>query len=300
MTFRRWLGLMALVLLAGFLFGRVDRSVKPDPSVVMGEVDGEELPVHPSQFFESEWFFRGVYAVADKSFGGHPNIRGGVVPHHLYPSFILADFFKRLAVSPPKTLVILGPNHLERGEGKFLTGFYGWETPFGQVRTNRSIILELVDNNLAVIDENVLPLDHSVAGILPYVKYYLPDTKIVPILLSGFINEAEADQLADFLSAYISEDTVLVAAVDFSHYLNNPGAKKKDAITLTLMQQRRYREILSLNNHYLDSPAAMVTLLKTMDKIGAGQTEVLHQTNSGELQANDSIETTSYFSIVFY
>lgn len=258
------------------------------------------IKTHPSKFFEKQAFSEGVAFVKRNNPTEKTNIRGGVIPHHLFPGFIIADFFHRLKMQNPDTVILIGPNHYERGDSKVLTSVYGWNTPFGVVQSEDKIIRELTAKQVLKVDDHVLENDHAVAGIIPFIKYYLPATKVVPILLSGFMNEDETRFLASQLESYVNKDTVLVAAVDFSHYLVNKEAQEKDKVTLNVIKKYDYRQLFTLDNDYLDSPPAIAVLLLTMQKLGMTKMDILHHTNSGELQKDDYIETTSYFSIIFH
>lgn len=256
--------------------------------------------IHPVKFFEKDHFYAGVeYATRHNStFPYH--VRGGIIPHHLFPGFILADFFHRLSSQNPRTIIIIGPNHFERGNYPALTSSYSWETPFGIVKPNEETISSLVADSDISVDESVLPNDHAVAGILPFVNYYLPDTRVVPILLSGRMTEGEIRVLAENLLQYIDSDTVVIAPVDFSHYLNSRQAQEKDEVTLSIMRRFDYTTLFTLNNDYLDSPPSIAVLLLIMQKLGSENMDLLHHTNSGQMQKNDHIETTSYFSTAYY
>lgn len=80
---------------------------------------------------------------------------------------------------------------------------------------------KLIGKNLVNIDEGVLPNDHALSSLMPFIKYYMPDTKVVPILLSKKFSKEKPRVLADNLSKLVKKDIVLVASVDFSHYLTN-------------------------------------------------------------------------------
>lgn len=274
--------------------------VKTEPKNSLGVSDEGSIPTHPLKFFDKHTFYAGIKQSEkeDKSFANH--ISGGIIPHHLFPGFIITDFFSRLSKQKPRTIILIGPNHYERGDYQVLSSLYGWETPFGVVEPNEQVIQELVISKLIKIDEANLPKDHAVAGIMPFMKYYLPDTKVVPLLLSGFMAEDDIRTLSSSLSNYLNEDSILVAAVDFSHYLTNKQAQEKDKLTIELMNNFDHKRILSLNNEYLDSPPSIATLLMSMQALDATKMELLYHTNSGEMQNNNSIETTSYFSVAYY
>lgn len=245
-------------------------------------------------------FFLGIIPkkVADLPFDHQ--IRGGIVPHDLFASFIIADFFKRLSFQNPQTIILLGPNHFEKGNFLALTSRNGWETQFGIVSPDNSSINTLMSRNLVRIDEDTLTHDHAVSAIMPFIKLYLPQTKVVPILLSGRMTQNESELLADSLSSITTKETVLVASVDFSHYLTSKQAQKKDEITIQTIKNFNYKQLFSFNNDHLDSPPSIGTLLGAMQKLGTTTSDILHHTNSGDLQKNEFIQTTSHFSLIYY
>lgn len=257
-------------------------------------------PSHPNLFFDEKTFNEGVMQTAKANRLSNYHISGGVIPHHLFPGFILTDFFNRLTIQKPKTIILIGPNHYEKGSFKVLTSLYSWDTPFGKVEPEESIINKFVDGDIVRADEEVLPNDHAVAGMMPFIRYYLPNTRVVPILISGFATQKEVEILAGNLKNVINKDTVLVAPVDFSHYLTSEQAKQKDKLTLEILKSYDYRQLFTLNNDYIDSPPAVATLLMVMQMLGTTKMDLLYHTNSGEIQRDNYIETTSYFSIAYH
>lgn len=253
---------------------------------------------HKVAFLDTESFNKGINKTKNLPFDHQVN--GGIVPHDLFASFIIADFFKRLSFQNPKTIILLGPNHFEKGNFLALTSLYGWETPFGIVRPDNSSINTLMSRNLVRIDEDTLPHDHAVSAIMPFIKFYLPQAKVVPILLSGKMTQNESELLADGLSSILTKETVLVASVDFSHYLLSKEAQKKDETTIQAIKNFNYKQLYLFNNDYLDSPPSIGTLLGAMQKLKTTGSEVLYHTNSGDLQKNEFIQTTSYFSLAYY
>ncbi len=259
----------------------------------------EKVGVHPLLFYDSKTFTKGV-ELAEKITKSSYKIVGGITPHHLEVSFILNDFYKRLSFQKPTTIILLGPNHYERGHFKALTSLFSWTTPYGIVEADNAVINTLVFKNLVRVDENTLPNDHAVAGSMSFIKYYIPQAKVVPILLSGTMTEKESSILADNLKEFIKFGAVIVAPVDFSHYLNNKQAQEKDKITFQVKKDFDFRQLFSFNNDYLDSPPAIGTILMVMQRIGITKMELLYHSNSGEIQKNDYIKTTSYFEIAYY
>lgn len=275
-------------------------------SIIVSAVSNEQ-PKHPLVFFDQKTFFEGIEKakkINKQSFSSNKSaaykITGGIIPHDLDVGFVLADFFNRLSWQKPATIILLGPNHYEKGNFKALTSLYGWDTPYGVVKPDEFIINSLVNHNLIHVDEQTLPNDHAVAGSMSFIKYYMPEAKVVPILLSGTMTENDSEKLADNLKDFIKENVVIIAPVDFSHYLTNQHAKQKDEITLNVLKNFDYRQLFSFNNDYLDSPPSIGTLLMVMQKLNITNMDLLDHNNTGEIQKNEYIQTTSFFEIAYY
>lgn len=228
-------------------------------------------------------------------------IKGGVVPHHTVASEMIAEFFNILSTQSPSTIVLLGPNHTEKGNSGFITSDAKWQTPFGVVDSEIDLIRDLRNTTDITLDSSIVEFDQSIYALIPYIKYFLPETKVVPVLISSSANEDEINQFMNQLVNLTEKDqkTILVASVDFSHYLNQSEAKDRDKITINLIEQRDYKKLLKLNSDYLDSPNAIVLLLKYLEKINYNDMQILEYDNSGKMIKNDTIPTTSYYSIIY-
>lgn len=257
-------------------------------------------PYHEVKFYEENTFRDGIEKSKKINEPSDYKISGGIIPHHLFPGFIIADFYKRLSFQKPATIIIVGPNHLEKGNFKALTSLRRWKTPHGIVEPDINLIPDLLNKNVLKINEEVLANDVSVAGSMPFIAYFLPGVKVVPVLLSGRLNKEESEIIVDNLKNIWTDGFIIIASVDFSHYLTNKQAQEKDKITFEVIKNFDYRQLYILGNDYLDSPPSIGILLMVMQKIGKTKIDLFYNTNSGELQNNDFIETTSYFSLAFY
>lgn len=257
---------------------------------------------HPIYPFDAKGFSEGVdEAASDKDESFPFPVKGGIIPHHTLPSFLIAGFFQRLSGQHPKRIVLIGPNHPDKGQSKLLTSRASWQTPFGTVVTDVASVDALVRDDHASIDDERLSQEHSVAAIMPYIKYYLPDATVVPIILKSSVTLDESEVLSRDLADMLGDDdTVLIASVDFSHYLTSREAQENDTKTRRLIDAFDSRSLFGMTSDYLDSPPSIATLLETMKRAGAKKTDLLANTNSG-LLAHDALSgVTSYFVFAFY
>lgn len=247
-------------------------------------------------YYDEKTFMKGVeYAKNQNPFT--EKVLGGIIPHHQLPGFILAQFYKGLEKQKPKTIILLGPNHYETGNFYALTSNNSWPTPYGYVIPDQEIINKLISYNFVQVDNNNVANDHSMGTSMPFIKYYLPSTQVVPIILSGKMTQDETENLASILSKL---DYPIVASVDFSHYLRSADAQQKDSETIKIMEALNIKQLFSLNSDYLDSPPSIATLLYAMQRIGKTDHKILQNTNSGFLTNDHTSPTTSYFSVIYY
>lgn len=109
----------------------------------------------------------------------------------------------------------------------------------------------------------------------------------------------EAGDLGEKLASLMGENTIILASVDFSHYLKSDEAEKKDQETIYALKNWNLGRIFTMNDDYLDSPASIGVLFKAMEKQGMRDFTILNNTNAGVLLGNKNIETTSYITLLF-
>ena len=261
---------------------------------------GERVEVtstHPSFVTEKE--LNSILAERPKEiYRVEGRVVSAVVPHHLVAGRLVVNMMETLVPQQPKVVILVGPNHFNKG-GRIITGLNGWRTPTGLMDAQSNIVKFLLQSGLAVRDEETLSKEHSVGALVPLLKYYLPEAKVVPIILHYDVKLQEVDSLLQILEPFLDEDTVVISSVDFSHYLTRSQAQGKDQETLIHMKNFDYSTLFRLGNDYLDSPASLAASFRLAEKEGITEFTVLDNTNSGIILQNDFIETTSYFTLVF-
>lgn len=258
------------------------------------------LPAFCNCFFEPVWFWEGLGQAAAQSGSRPPGaLVGGVVPHHQVAGALLSGFFRQLEADPPQTLVLVGPNHKNEG-ARIATSRRPWQTDFGVVDVDADLIDRLVAQRLVTEDDQALALEHSMGALMPYVRYHLPGARVVPLVLHHGVTPAEAAALAAALAPWIDGRRVLVASVDFSHYLTRAEAAAKDRQTLAAIKNNDLAALFGMGDDHLDSPAALAVLLLTMGQLQASGPHLAGHTNSGYIMNNAVMETTSYMVLAYY
>lgn len=211
---------------------------------------------------------------------------GAVLPHHLLAKNFIDDFLSKINYIPKK-IYIIGPNHFEVGDSAIITN-------------SNSESKDLVNLGYININNQVISHEHSITVFQDILSAKYPNSQIIPIVVSSKISSKDIDSLANYLSQKYTDDTLLICSTDFSHYRLFQEAQEFDNQTINLISQKKYSQIIKLNNNYIDSPKSLLVLLKTLDKIGKNKLNILNHSNSAILLNDFSIpSTTSYFELGF-
>lgn len=238
----------------------------------------------------------------EKSFSG-TDIQGGIIPHDITHGEYIAHFFQNLQDQNPEYILLIGPNHYEHGSTPLITSSANWTTQSGTLETASDIVNELLTYGSFSESNDIIENEHTISGIVPYFSYFLPETKLIPLIFKAEVTLYEIDLLIELLENVLPENTVIVAAVDFSHYLTSGEATENDKVTAEALQSLDYQTLLSFGprfNDYLDSPPSIAFLLRWLEKHNITESTILYNTNSGLLANNPNQPTTSYFEVIYY
>lgn len=238
-----------------------------------------------------------VFDVEGYEFGGAP--LGVILPHHMVPVFELARFYKGLSgVVDPATVFVVGPNHYEDGEANVQTCrrcVFG--TIDGDVLVDDGMVERLVDDGVAEFNDEAFVREHSIYTHAPFVREFFPGARVVPVILKWETSLEEAGVLADWLHANLPEDALVIASVDFSHYMPVEVADFHDQVSHRAINNFEFDNIYDLE---IDSPASISTLLGLMEKRGYLNAERFAHTNLQHFLSERVEETTSHQFFAFF
>ena len=246
------------------------------------------------QSFKSAVSFATVYKENIES------LHGGIVPHHLLASDMIASFWETVSHADYDLVVIIGPDHNRRGASPVTTITSGFTTVFGDVMTDSSVANFLIQENMVVEDRKIMETEHSVSSHIPFIRYYMPDTPVLPLLVYGNYSFSNVKALSEKITEATQGKKVLyVASIDFSHYLSLEEANKMDNITEKALIEFNYKSISEMTNDNLDSRPSALFMLYTMSRLKAKSIEKWAHSNSDYYFMEDTGYTTSYFNLGF-
>jgi len=267
------------------------------PRIGQTGVDGEAMTIKlTDNFFNEEIFFNAVEKA--KKTGAKDNTQAIIVPHHLVAAEYIAKLIKEASGRPINKVVIIGPNHNNIGTTPLITAKADWETPFGSLNYDSMLVNKFLADFNGNSYPEVFTNEHSIGAIIPFVKYYLKNIRVVPIVVSSYVRYSDIEKLSEWLNENIDSNTLLVYSIDFSHYLRKEEADQKDEVTKALIIEKDIGKILKLNNDNVDSPGILALSLMHATDRGL-KTNFVYQGNSFDFAAIKPEATTSYFGISF-
>ena len=240
---------------------------------------------------------RAVFVSAMAGGRGGPvpqKISGLTVPHHLLAADLIALAFAKVQGRKYRRIVILSPDHYSRSKSPFAVTRRDFETVLGGVATDREAV-NLVLKNPLVRESSLFSQEHGVQALLPFIAHYCPGARVVPIAIRRTSHQADWDALAETLAPLLTPETLLVQSTDFSHYLPQPEARRRDQETLRVLSSGDPGQVLTLSEPaHLDSKACQYLQLRLQREVyGAGPTVAANR-NSQEYTTETLAKTTSY------
>ena len=282
-----------IILIMGFLFGMVFAQVGSQKESRFSD------NFHHSEISQKDFYDDYFAQAGDCQNNYRKNIKGLIVNHHLLAGKFMARAFCAVATDKAMTVVIISPNHFMIGRGQATLSAYDFKTPYGILQSDKKLIQKMSDDGIATVDEGPFEREHGIYNLMPFIKNTIPNVKIVPIIIKDNISEENKNKLVEFLSGSLPENSLIVASLDFSHYLTSDQADINDAKTLEIIKNLDYNGVSNLNKNNqpdnVDSKPALEMFLKLMALAKADNFALLNNSNSAKLIGDLNIrETTSY------
>ncbi len=222
-------------------------------------------------------------------------LRALIMPHagYSYSGLTAAHASRVLVPGQFKKVILMGPDHRVGFSGCAISQADMYDTPLGPISLHPDAArLQGQSKNFRDIplsDKN----EHSLEVVLPFLKYYLKDFFLIPIVMGP----GNIGQYVDAVDGITDPDTLVVTSSDLSHFLSYVEAVEKDRATIDM--------ILRLDDEALsktpDRACGMIPLrvLIRLARRHDWQPVLLHACNSGDT-AGDRQRVVGYSAIAFY
>ncbi len=185
----------------------------------------------------------------------------------------------------PPIAVILGPNHNEIGEPYAIMSKGYWATPLGKVAIDSALAEEIKNGNKLIAEDTLAhQYEHSLEVQIPFLQYFRPDIKIVPIAIGSDQFEVVGKAIAAGIKK-TKTDCLIVASSDMTHYEPQEQAVKKDQLALEAVLALDEKEMISRIVQYDISmcgygPVAIMLIAAKL--LGAKKAELVKYMTSGD------------------
>lgn len=224
---------------------------------------------------------------------------GAVMPHagYVYSGYVAGAVISRIKLKD--VFVIMGPNHTGMGRAFAIMTEGTWRTPLGDVEIDSGLAKMVLGESKHLEDDEAAHLfEHSIEVQLPFLQYFVPEVRIVPIVLSHArlaVYREIGGALARAVKQY-GNQVMLLASSDMTHYEPHESAKRKDEkaieAILNLDEEELMRRVTELDIS-MCGYAPVVCLIAACKELGAKSAELVKYQTSGDTSGD-------YRSVVGY
>jgi len=223
-----------------------------------------------------------------------------VVPHagYYYSGPVAAHAYKKLAEDGRfDTAIILGPNHSGYGPPVSLWAGDNWSTPLGEVKVNKELAHKFLGEVISA-DKSAHLYEHSIEVQLPWLQYLYKDIKIVPIVMMA--QDIETATAVGKAIAQTSDNLIIIASSDFTHYEPHSIATEKDASMIEAITNLEEEELYRRREHLnctMCGYGPVASAIVAAKEMGATRADLLKYATSGDT-SGDYSQVVGYGSIV--
>jgi len=222
------------------------------------------------------------------------DVIGLVCPHagYVYSGPVAGAVISRVKFKD--TFIILGPNHTGRGKPLSITAKGKWQTPLGDVEVDAELAGHLLSLTHHLQEDDAAQLfEHSIEVQLPFLQYFQPDIRIVPITLSFASIDAYKEIGREIARAIgdTGREAVIMASSDMTHYEPHDIAARKDRqaidAILHLDEDELFRRV---EEHHISmcGVAPVASLIVAARELGATSAELVKYQTSGDTSGDYS------------
>lgn len=214
---------------------------------------------------------------------------GILSPHagYIYSGAVSGAVISRIKFKD--TFIILAPNHTGRGRPVSIMTQGTWQTPLGEVQIDSDLAGKIVSLSKHFQEDTLAhEFEHAIEVQLPFLQYFKPDVKIVPIVLAVGDPAVLRQMGIDIARAVreLDKEVVILASSDMNHYENQMISRKKDyqAIEAILdMDPDKLIERVDEQDISMCGYAPAAVMLTASRELGANRAQLVRYQTSGDV-----------------
>jgi AmmeMemoRadiSam system protein B len=241
---------------------------------------------------------------------------GGIVPHAgwYFSGKVIYNVIECLKnESVPDTFIIFG-RHLHQGSSNYIMKEGFWSTPLGELEIDRDFADKLVNEfSFKIETASYNEPGNTIEVLLPFIKYFFPDVRILPIGLPPTSGSVEIGERVAEIAVEMDRDVRILGSTDLTHYGYNYGFTPKgsgkealdwvknenDKKIIDLMLAMDPEGIIkeSLMSYNACCSGAVAAAVAAMKKLGSVSGDMILYTTSYDVRPDTSF--VGYVGIVF-
>lgn len=165
-----------------------------------------------------------ILAVSERTFSG------GIVPHAgwYFSGAVACNVIRLLTRGPKPDLIWIFGMHLHPASDACIMKEGAWETPFGAIEIDTESAKDLAGRfHFRIETAEAFTPDNTIELQLPFVKYFFPDARIVPVGVPPNPSSLAIGAAAVEISADRNRCPRIVGSTDLTHYGPNYGFSPK-------------------------------------------------------------------------
>lgn len=252
----------------------------------------------PAQFEDKSRFLSPIKKIQDSP--SDKRVTGLTVPHHLLARDIIAGAFHFASRGRYRRILILSPDHFNLGDSSISTTGRNFLTGFGELHTDWEGVQQLEKLSF-VQEQNFFYREHGIEAVLPFVKYYFPDAKIIALAIKATTPKSQLVQMVNVLKRILKPDSLIIQSTDFSHYLTPSQASVRDQQTIKILNRANPENLFTLTQPAnLDSIAAQYIQMRLQNEFFGSKFHLLGHKNSQDYTSEKIESSTSYIVQAYY
>ncbi|MBA7559861.1 hypothetical protein ES708_01478 [subsurface metagenome] len=224
---------------------------------------------------------------------------GLISPHagYIYSGAVAGATISRIKFKD--TFIIIGPNHTGKGKPLSIMTEGVWQTPLGEVEIDSELAKQILATSAHLEEDHLAHQhEHSIEVQLPFLQYFKPDIRLVPIVFS-YYSDAVYKKIGREIAQAVKDlnrEVVIIASSDMTHYEPQESAQRKDTqaieAILDLDEDELLKRVEELNIS-MCGYAPAVSLISAAKELGASGAELVKYQTSGDT-------TGDYSAVVGY
>ena len=208
--------------------------------------------------------------------------------------YLIHEAFTKL-LSDYDTIILVGPNHFNFGPEPIQTTILDWKTKFDWLKPDNTIITSLALNNSVEINEENFNTEHSICGLVSFIKIHFPKSKVVPIILKTNTSIEQVENLGQTL-VKICYNCLLIASIAFSHEVSQWQAEINDKKSIEILEKLDEE---NLDQVVSDSLPILQLLFSYLKESGVNKGNLITNSNSFNISNYNPNSVTSYITMIF-